>query len=164
MVRLARFLPVLPLLSGCLLLAGCGVLKERQPDPQTDAILAATRKPLSDEQAKRLVSDSGESWLYGEGLGATALNIGGAIAFPPYAIYMLANGVISLSGYQPLNISDMLPDEERDAWQSAYHGVASGPGRLAAAAAGEEFRTEEAARARLKAAVEGADPAASPQR
>lgn len=142
----------------CVLLnSGCGVLREKKT-PQTDpAILQATQKPLSPDAATSVFSEMGENWLYGPGLGQTALNVGAMVVFPPYAIYVLGNSVLSMSGYEPLYVTDLLPDGERDEVNLMYDEVTTAPGRVSAALAGKEFRSKEVASERMKAIVaEGA--------
>ena len=121
-------------------LLGCTLKKKAEPDP---ALAAATGKPLPPEKSEEVLNQMGENFIYGQGVGETAMNVGGVILFPPYAIYLLGNAALSLSGYEPLSVSDALPEEEGKAYREAYDSVTSGPGRVAAAVAGKEFRTKE---------------------
>lgn len=152
---------LIPLLVPLALLAplmtGCGLIKEK-PKDQPDLDSVATRK-LSPEETKGLLKDVGNNWLYGEGLGSTAITVGTVVVFPPYALFLLGNAALSLSGYQPVDLTDALPDAPRHAINSAYDGVASAPGHVAAAIAGEEFRTKEVASDTLKKYINGAPKA-----
>jgi hypothetical protein len=89
------------------------------------------------------VAEVGEGIIYGQGLGETIINGGTVFLFPPYALLLVGNLALSLSGYEPVTVSRMLPESLGNAWSEAYDGVASGPGRAVAAVAGEEFRTRE---------------------
>lgn len=95
------------------------------------------------EEAKELLGDLAGNWFYGRGIGETALSAGAIVVFPPYALYLLGNSVLSMSGYEPIYITDALPDDERRAFDSAYADLTSAPGKLNAAIAGKEFRTVE---------------------
>lgn len=126
----------------CLLLSACSVL-EKEEDPQTELAKKAIEKPLPPEKTKELMSKVGSNWLYGQGVGETALTVGTIFAFPPYAIYVLGNGALSLSGYKPLHVTDALPDDARDGWNSVYDGVTGAPGHVTAAVAEREYREPE---------------------
>jgi hypothetical protein len=133
-------------------LQGCGILKKKQePDPITP--MSVSEKPLTTTQAKEVLKESGANWLYGQGFGATLLNVGGIILFPPYALYLLMNAGISVSGYEPLYITNVLPEEPRETYHEAYDAVTSVPGRVAATVAGESYRTPEVAKERINAVM-----------
>jgi len=112
--------------------------------------LRSIDKPLPPEKGQELLGEAGANWWYGQGLGETALNVGAVVAFPPYAIYLLGNAALSLSGYEPIEFSNALPEAPREQWRSVYEGVTESPGRVTAAIAGEEFRSKERAAARIK--------------
>ena len=155
----ALILILVLLLSG----VGCAIsprtnMSSRDAHPSTgdsDAQMArlafdATSNPLPPEKGKELLAEMGGNWLYGQGLGETTLNVGAIVLFPPYAIYLLGNAAISLSGHAPLHFSDALPGEVHDNYLSLYDNVTSAPGRVSAAVAGEEFRTNERANENLQ--------------
>ena len=100
---------------------------------------------MSPEQSREVLSEAGRNWLYGNGVGQAAVTAGTIAAFPPYAVYVVGNSILSLSGYEELRITDALPESGRREWDEVYDGVTSGPGRFAAAVSGEEFRTPERA-------------------
>jgi len=127
--------------------SGCGVLKKRE---KTETELVTAEKQLSEEQAKELLGEVGENWLYGSGLGKAVVNVAGVVVFPPYAIYLLGNGLISALGYEPLYVTDALPDKERDDYNEAYESVTSVPGRLTAAVASEEYRSSDVIKERME--------------
>ena len=129
-------------------ISACALLKERE-EPELD-LNAAVRNPLPPEETEKLLAEVGSNWLYGQGLGEAALTMGTIFVFPPYALYVLGNGVLTLSGYEEIRITDALPDTEKEHWNSAYNTVTSGPGKLTAAVAGKEFRTQEAAKERIE--------------
>lgn len=132
----------LPLSMICILLAGCSPLLEPSKKPKPDVKKFASN-PLPPEKAKETIEEVGKGFIYGPGIGEAVVNGGTAVLFPPYAIVLLGNAVLSLSGYEPITVSRMLPDEAGKAWGEAYDGVVSGPGRVSAAIAGEEFRSQE---------------------
>ena len=81
-------------------------------------------------------------WFYGPGVGKTMTNIGTVALFPPYVIYLIGNAALSLSGLQPMYMTDLLPDESRAGVLKVYNGVTSVPGRLTSSIAGREFEEE----------------------
>jgi hypothetical protein len=83
-------------------------------------------------------------------LGDAAVNLGAVIVFPPYLIYLIGNTALSLSGYEPVTVSSLLPEEEGKAWSNGYDRVVSGPGRVVAATAGREYRSREVGDERLR--------------
>ena len=140
--------PILALLLAHGIL-GCGIIREKeQPDLLTPTAIGAN--PLSPDQAQELLGEVGDNWLYGQGIGDTAVNLGAVVAFPPYALMLIGNAALSVSGYEPLALSDTLPEQPRAMWRQTYDQVTSVPGRAAASAAGTEFRTPEVAEKRLE--------------
>lgn len=131
-----------------LLLSGCGLTPKQEPDAEL-AALAST--PVPPEQAGRVLEEAGGNFVYGHGLGEAALTVGSVLLFPPYALYVLGNGALSLSGYEPIEFSKALPEEERREWNEVYDAVTAVPGEAAAAVAGESFREREVVRSRTKA-------------
>ena len=133
-------------LVALMLFVGCAPKKQETPMPDLAAI---STRPLPPEKTTELLGDVGANWLYGEGLGSTAITVGTIVVFPPYALLVAGNAVLALSGYETVQVSDILPESSREDWRSGYAVIASGPGRLSAALAGREFVTEEAAREKL---------------
>jgi hypothetical protein len=87
-------------------------------------------------------SETLDNWVYGYGSGEALINLAGIVVFPPYAIYVVGNGLAEYSGYEPWYITSVLPDEVRKPYLSGYHGVASVPGRFLGAINGRGFRGE----------------------
>jgi hypothetical protein len=137
------------LIFGC---SACGLIKERPADKPSG--LDVVGKPMTSEQAKEVLGTVGGNFAYGSGLGDAALNIGTAVVFPPYAFYLLSNAVLSVSGYEPITISSLLPEEDGKQWSRTYDKVVSGPGRVVAAVAGHEYRSQEVADERLSAVLQ----------
>ena len=129
-------------------ISGCSLLTKKE-EPDID-LKAVTSKPLSPEETKEMLSDVGGNWFYGQGLGGTAVAAGATIAFPPYALVLLGNAALSVSGYEPIGVSTVLPEKGKESWTSFYDGVTSTPGRVTAAVAGEDFRDEAAIKERMK--------------
>ena len=130
----------------------CGCTK-KSPGPSNDLGLDTKElisKPLPPEKSKELVGEAGRNWLYGEGFGNTALSAGSIFLFPPYGLLILGNAIAEINGYEPVWLSDALPEEERDEWRSVYRHAAEAPGRTSATLAGEEFRTKEIAKERIR--------------
>ncbi len=90
----------------------------------------------SDEQLR----EYGHRWLYGRGMGRSMANIGTVVAFPPYAFYLVGNAGLALAGYEQLHVTSLVPEPARDYILTAYDGITSLPGRLAALIAGEEYQ------------------------
>lgn len=134
------------------LLSGCTLKEKAEPDPSLQALKG---KQLSPEQSEEVLGQVGSNWLYGQGVGETAMNIGGVILFPPYAVYLIGNAALSLSGYEPLSVADALPEKEGEAYREAFDSVAAGPGRFAAAVAGKEYRTKEVIKEDYKRILSG---------
>jgi hypothetical protein len=133
-------------------LSGCGLFRERPVEEPSPFDLVG--KEMPPEQAKAVLSEVGQNFAYGSGLGDTALAVGTVVVFPPYAIYLLGNAVLSLSGYEPVTVSSLLPEEQGKAWSSAYESVVSGPGKVVAAMAGHEYRSKEVADEKLRTVIE----------
>jgi hypothetical protein len=138
-----------------LLPAGCSLLKKKPPQ-NVDYSQISTAE-LTPEEAQSLLGDLSGNWLYGHGLGNTAIQAGTAVAFPPYLVVLLGNSVLSLTGYEPIGVSDFLPEEHKDQWDKFYDTVSSGPGRVTAAIAGTKFRTEEIIRDNIRKYVKNVE-------
>jgi len=145
-----------------LLATGCGIIKERPEDKPSG--LDVVGKQMTSEKAKEVLGTVGGNFAYGPGLGDTALSVGTAVVFPPYALYLLGNAVLSVSGYEPVTISSLLPEEDGKKWSKAYDTVVSGPGRVVAAMAGHEYRGQEVAEQRLGAVLEKVNASAEQPR
>jgi hypothetical protein len=104
-----------------------------------DNVFAQTRN-IASRLPEDQLEEASEDFFYGQGIGDATVQIGTAVIFPPYALYLLGNGALDLMGYERLTPLDLLSDEKRKKVDSAYNGVTSVPGRIAAFAAGEDFR------------------------
>jgi hypothetical protein len=145
------------MLACCLALTGCGVIKERPKSEQTE--LSAVSQPMSSEKAKAVLGEVGSNFAYGPGIGDAAVNLGAVIVFPPYILYLLGNTALSLTGYEPVTVSSLLPEEQGKAWSDGYDTIVSGPGRMVAAAAGREYRSREVGDERLRMVLSKSDGA-----
>ncbi|NMC63374.1 MAG: hypothetical protein GYA55_09445 [SAR324 cluster bacterium] len=101
------------------------------------------QKPLPPEKTGELLEKVGSNWLFGQGIGETALMVGGIFVFPPYAIYVLGNGALQVAGYKPLHITDALPEDARNGWNYVYDSVTAVPGSMAASVSGQEYRQKD---------------------
>lgn len=137
--------------SVVLLLASCAAERETASEarprmmdvtapPDVKGLATGEVKPPSPEEAAELLEKEGGNWFYGPGLGSTMLNVGACVLFPPYALYLLMNYGLEASGYEPLYVTDALPEGPRDGVKEVYREVTSVPGKVTSAVAGEEFR------------------------
>ena len=131
-----------------LMLSACGVLKEREGPSASELELA--REPVPPEKAEAVLNEVGKNFVYGQGLGEAALTIGASVLFPPYAVYVLGNSALEMGGYERIEVTDALPEEDKRGWDDFYRDVTSVPGRAAAVASGEEYRTPEEGVERIK--------------
>lgn len=128
---------------------GCGLIRKRSEDSPSG--LDIVGKPMTSRQAKEVLGTVGGNFAYGSGLGDAALNVGAVVLFPPYVLYLLGNAALSVSGYQPITVSSLLPEEDGKQWAETYDKMVSGPGRVVAAMTGHEYRSQEVADERLRA-------------
>jgi hypothetical protein len=92
-------------------------------------------RAVKNDTANQQLAGMGEWWLYGPGIGHSILNIGTAVVFPPYALYLLGNAGLALAGKEPVRIIDILPERPREIVSHSIDGVCSVPGRINAAIA-----------------------------
>jgi hypothetical protein len=123
------------------LVAGCGVIKEKPPEEPT--LIKAASNNMTPEKADKVLETATTNWAFGQGMGDTAINVGAVMAFPPYLAVVVGNAALNLSGYEPITVSGLLPEEEGKAWANGYDALASAPGRATAAMSGREYRTSE---------------------
>ncbi len=136
------------LLIGALIVPGCGVIKKK-PEGEPSG-LNIVGKPIPPEHAKEILSEVGGNFAYGPGLGDTALTVGTVVVFPPYAVYLLGNALLSVSGYEPITVSSILPEEDGKQWADTYDNLVSGPGKVVAAMAGREYRSREVGKMKMQ--------------
>jgi len=105
--------------------------------PATDTASKANGAPTFSE-----VSEKAGKWFYGPGVGRTMANVGTSVLFPPYAIYLIGNAALSLSGLPSLYLTDALPEESRAGVLTVYDGVTSVPGKVTSTIAGREFEDQ----------------------
>lgn len=137
-------------------LCGCSLLRERPADEPT--VLSSPTHPMSPEKAQEVMESAASNWFFGQGVGETVLNAGAVMAFPPYLAVVLGNAALSLSGYEPITVSGLLPEEQGEVWSDTYDSVAASPGRLSAAVAGKEFRTKDVIKDDMKKLLESETP------
>ena len=127
---------------------GCGIIKKKPEDKPDE--LSVVGKEMPPEKAKEVLGEVGSNFAYGPGLGDAAVNLGTVVVFPPYIIYLLGNTALSLTGYEPVTVSSVLPEEQGRAWSDGYDTLVSGPGRMVAAMAGREYRSRDVAQEKLR--------------
>lgn len=108
--------------------------------PSIPSLASGEQTPPSADQFGSQLETAGGNWLYGPGFGRTILNVGTFIVFPPYGLYILSHAVSSLAGYEPLYITDALPEKPRREVLAVYNEVTSVPGRMSAAVGRTEYR------------------------
>ncbi len=86
------------------------------------------------------LEELGERWVYGDGIGTTALNVGTSILFPPYLFVLLGNGALQVAGFEPVGVSSLLEGEQKRDWEEGYSSFVSLPGKLVAQSSGEYYR------------------------
>ena len=139
-----------------IVVVGCAPLKQDPPKADSPSIaarkdfissppsvreLTASIEGKSPEALQDDLSTYGENWLYGQGFGNTLLNLGTVVIFPPYALYLVGNAGLALAGFEPIYVTDALPDTPREEILSVYGHLASIPGAVAAKIAGREEAT-----------------------
>ena len=136
-------------------LIGCS-LPKKQVKPNNVSLRMAKEvleKPLPPEQAEEILEVAGGNYIYGQGVGRTALNVGATVLFPPYGIYLLGNALLDYKGYQTYYVTDILREKGKQGWDRVYDTVTSAPGRVLAGLAGEDFRSDDEANRRLDKVV-----------
>lgn len=143
-MRLAVMIALCP----CALCVGCAAAGSSSRSDST--LSTAISQPLSPDETQELLGEVGENWLYGQGLGETAAAVGAIAVFPPYSLWVAGNAIASMSGFEPIELSDALPEEEAQTWRETYDAITSAPGKASAAIAGEKFRSKEVAKERIQ--------------
>ena len=153
----------LKLLSIFILLSACTPLKSEDSTAQQalQGVKTIAHRPLSQEESKELMGDVAGNWFYGQGLGSSALTLGTIVVFPPYAVLALGNVILNLSGYESIGVGTVLPEEQKESWDSFYDSVTSGPGRFTSAVAGKEFVTNDMAKQTIARYLEKTEVKAS---
>jgi len=132
-----------------LLISGCSGIQPGYGPDEFD-LKKVSQEPLSPGETRAMLGDLGESWVYGSGLGETALAVGTIVIFPPFALLLAGNSVLGMTGHEPVTLWRFLPDEQGEAARSAYSSVVSTPGRVTSTVAGEEFHDQERIKQRLE--------------
>jgi len=135
-------------LSGCTYAAK--TVSDKNDSAGANVVSPAKMGAIPPEKAGEAAEEIGGNWLYGQGLGSAAVNVGTIYLFPPYAIYVLGNGILNIAGYEGYYVSDLLPEQEKEQYLTFYDTVTGSPGRVTAAMAGKEYRSKEVAKERLK--------------
>jgi hypothetical protein len=140
-------------LSGVLILSsavcGCSSLRsahDRNSRASSASELARLNleRPLTPREAELVLNAAKESVVYGPSLGDVTLKVVSGILFPPYGIYLLGRGGWEMvTGTRAPEVTDILPDKDKEMWDATYDDIVSAPGRVSAALAGKEFKTKD---------------------
>ncbi len=117
--------------------------KDLLQPPSLSKLASGEVPPPEPEELQNELAEVSQRWFYGHGIGQTITNVSTVVVFPPYAIYLLGNAGLKLAGFQPLYITNALPEEPRKKVLTFYENVTSVPGRVNSAFAGREFDTIE---------------------
>jgi len=109
--------------------------------PSIPDLASGEQQPPKPEELKSHLKTAGKRFMFGPGLGRTAATVGTIVAFPPYAIYVLGNAGLALFGYEPLYVTNLLPEPARKKVLGVYDGITSVPGRVVAGASGQEYQS-----------------------
>lgn len=108
-----------------------GSANDRSWDLESPPSIKEISKAVKNDTANDQLKGVGEWWLFGPGLGHSILNIGTAVLFPPYALYLLGNAGLALAGEEPIRIVNILPEGgPREAVNNTLDGICSVPGRI----------------------------------
>ncbi|MCB0359878.1 MAG: hypothetical protein KDD44_09585 [Bdellovibrionales bacterium] len=111
--------------------------------PSVPDLAYGRQAPPTLEGTAETIGEQGHQWFFGDGFGKTLASVGGVVAFPPYAIYLVGNAGLAMFGQEPLYVSNLLPPRPRNGVLFVYDAVTSVPGMIAASVSGEEFHTPE---------------------
>jgi hypothetical protein len=127
-------------LSCVAILSACSLSQDSSTSSVSKSLLTKIEQnPLEQHEAEELNGRVIDSFVYGEGLGDSAVKVGAAVAFPPFIFVLLGNAALTASGYEPIGISTVLPEDASKQWQAMYSGVVSVPGKITATAANRDF-------------------------
>ena len=126
--------------SSSLTLAAAKPHTQTQSFPTAGELIRGEKQAPSGAAVKQEMETQGRRWFYGQGIGRTAANVTTSILFPPYLIYLLGNAGLTLAGYQPVYVTNLIPEQPRKHVVGALDAVTSVPGRINAYIAGEEFQ------------------------
>ena len=107
--------------------------------PSLQELATGETAPPTMDEAGGEVQSFGERWLFGHGMGRTMTTVGTAVIFPPYLLYVAGNAALSLAGYEPVYLTDALPDRAQEGVLFVYDEFTSVPGRVTSYFAGREF-------------------------
>lgn len=145
------FKAVFAVMFSVLSFSGCATLdKSKSEQSALPDVQYVLENPMGPDQSKAVIKEVGSNWLYGQGIGETALNAGAIFAFPPYGLLVLGNLALNGMGYESVGFTNLLPEEARNDYLKVYDGVTSVPGQITSKIAGKEFVTKEKALENIK--------------
>ena len=108
------------------------LFQDKTWNTETPPPLKEITKAVNEKKVDEKLDGMTNWWLYGPGMGRTMLNVGTVIIFPPYALYLLTNAGLALSGFETIKPVEVLPDEPKEVVNKAFDDVTSVPGRVTA--------------------------------
>jgi hypothetical protein len=125
------------------------MLKAKPIDQQLE-LTSFAGEPITEVDTDKVIDEVAGSWAFGDGIGHTTVKVGSLFVFPPYGLYLLGNSVLEVVGYERIEITDVLPEEQESQWDQVYQAIISGPGRVVAAVSGSEYRSQQEAARRIR--------------
>lgn len=128
--------------------SGCSSSRSQQQTHHASATAELARlnleHPLTPAESEKVLRTAKDSVMYGSTLGDVSFKLVSGILVPPYGIYLLGRGAWELvSGTKAPEVTDILPEKDKQMWDATYDDIVSAPGRVSAALAGKEFRTSD---------------------
>lgn len=138
LISLAILLVHLTLISACSHRNELSMLHQEETELQSETRWTTERPPsikevtdaVKNNTANEKMEAMGDWWFFGPGIGHTILNLGSVVVFPPYALYLLGNATLALTGNEPVRIIDIFPSGPKEVVNEAIDGVCSVPGRM----------------------------------
>ncbi len=103
-------------------------------------LINGTENPPTPEEYKAEMSRLTKGWFFGHGVGTAIFNIGTAVSFPPYGVYLLSNAGLEASGFGAVYPTDLMPRTPAKYLKKGFRGLVSIPGRLNALIFRKRFR------------------------
>lgn len=124
-----------------LFLSACSIETRLAGSNPTDHVHRLVKDPLTPDETGDFLSTAAGNWVYGQGLGDTAVKVGTSIIFPPFLVAWIGSAAVEMAGYEI---------KTPESFNRVYEGVTSIPGHVTAKVAGKEFRDERIANRKIE--------------